>query len=107
MDAASERQATSRRGELQQCMIQSLLRNLHQFRGFGPDQSSADDLAWVNLLEDGAVERELADVCGRRVGDSRRRGTIGLVVGDEDLGVSDDDAVDLAGDACGFVFDLN
>ena len=48
-----------------QLRVQRRSRNLHQFRGFGPEQRGADRQLGIKLLQHRPVERELADIAGR------------------------------------------
>ena len=69
-------------------------RNLHEFRGFGPEQRGPDRPLGIKFGQYRPVQRELADVAPRRLGGVTRRGVVGLEIDDQDLAFGDHEAGD-------------
>src|SRR5271154_1162759 len=67
-----------------QSRLQHRPRDLDHPRTLGKYQCGANRFFRVNAAENGAVERELADIGFRHVGEARRNGAVGLVIGDHD-----------------------
>src|SRR5262249_57689152 len=88
--------AASRGGDGGERRVQARFRNLHEIRHIGPHERGANALARVELPEHRAVKRKLGDIGVRYLGEAAGRGTIGLVVGNEDRLVGHRETGDLA-----------
>src|SRR5215813_9630039 len=78
--------------------IQDCIGNLHEIRHIGPHERGANALIRIELSEHSAIKGELGNVSPWYIGEAARRGTIGLVVGDQDRIIGHCEAIDLAGD---------
>src|SRR5215510_16542689 len=97
--AASRR---SRVGDPTLRLIKDLGRKLHEIRHFRPDQRGANQPTWVNLLQHGAVKRELSLVCVWHFSESPWWICVGLEIGNQDCVWRNGETIDLARNDHGF-----